>query len=202
MRGRGLSAAALLAACSVAVMPVPLSAQGQPPSSGPALAIQAGWGLVIPAETEEIEWKVVYGAAFEYAFSRRFSLSLNLDHFSLENATGRFGFTRLVLQPALMTGRRANPKLFAGPRVGWVWKSSRLLPLFQDPATAHAVSVGLVAGTRSYLAPTVAVEWAVIADLMRFGDLVADGLSVHGTSSSATSLVFRAGIVLVLRGGQ
>jgi hypothetical protein len=179
--------------------PMPVRAQREPPAIGPALAIQAGWGVIVPSETDQIEWKVVFGAGFEYAFSHRFSLALHLQRFAIDNPAGRFGYTGLVLQPMLLTRGRDNPRLFTGVRIGHMWKSSRAAAVFQDPATAHAVSLGLVAGTRSYLAPTVAVEGALLGDLMRFGDVVADGLSVHGTSSSSVSLIFRVGLVLALQ---
>lgn len=177
-----------------------LSAQHTPPLPGPALAIQGGFSVVVPSETDEVEWQIAYGAGFEYAFASRWVAAAGLDHFGFENFAGRFGFTRLVLQPMLFTSRRGNPRLFAGLRVGHGWKSSRDAAVFLGPATATGPIVGIIAGSRSYLARTVAVEAAVVGDVAWFGDLVADGLAVYGTSGTVTSIIFRVGLVLSLAG--
>jgi hypothetical protein len=82
-------------------------------------------------------------------------LATGLDHFGIENFAGRFGFTRLVLQPTLFSGGRTNPRLFAGLRVGHGWKSSRDAAVSLGSATATGPIIGVIAGSRSYLARTV-----------------------------------------------
>jgi hypothetical protein len=177
-----------------------LSAQQPPPLAGPALAIQGGFSVIVPWETGELEWQIAYGAGFEYAMSHRVVLSAGLDHFGIENFAGRFGFTRVVLQPMLFSGGGNNPRLFAGLRLGHGWKSSRDAAVFLESATATGPTIGALAGSRSYLARTVAIEAAIVGDVGWFGDLVADGLAVYGTAGTATSLLFRVGVVLSLRG--
>jgi hypothetical protein len=177
-----------------------LPAQPPPPLAGPALAIQGGFSVVLPSETDELEWQIAYGAGFEYALSHRVVLATGLDHFGFENFAGRFGFTRLVLQPMLFSGGRSNPRLFAGLRVGHGWKSSRDAAVFLGSASATGPTLGVIAGSRSYLARTVGIEAAVVGDVAWFGDLVADGLAVYGTAGTATSLLFRVGLVLSLSG--
>ncbi len=183
-------------------MPSTLLAQRHTPIYVPALAIQGGWTVTKPSETDGIEWEMVFGAALEFTFSRRFALGLDVEHFGIENFAGRFGYTRLVLQPLVLSRTPANPRFFGGLRAGYAWKTCRQATVFSDPATARGASVGLIVGSRSYFSPTVAVEGALAGDVMWLGDLVADGLAVYGTESAATGLTFRAGLVISLRGGE
>lgn len=57
----------------------------------------------------------------------------------------------------------------------------------------------------SFLASTppswFAVEGALVGDLRLFGDLVADGLAVRGTKSSAINVVLRLAVVVAFGGG-
>ena len=200
MREQRARIAPAVAAAVLLGAPPSLPAQHPPPLTGPALAIQGGFSVVVPSETGELEWQIAYGAGFEYALSHRVVLSAGLDHFGIENFAGRFGFTRVVLQPMLFSGGGNNPRLFAGLRVGHGWKSSRDAAVFLGSTTATGPTIGAIAGSRSYLARTVAIEAAVVGDVGWFGDFVADGLAVYGTAGTATSLLFRVGVVLSLRG--
>jgi hypothetical protein len=59
--------ASAVAAAVLLGAPPSLPAQDPPPLTGPALAIRGGFSVVVPSETDELEWQIAYGAGFEYA---------------------------------------------------------------------------------------------------------------------------------------
>jgi hypothetical protein len=150
--------------------------------------MQGAWGSVLASDTDEMDWVIAVGAGFEYRFSSRFALGGNLESVGFHLRADRVDLSRVVLQPTLFSSGSAMPRVFAGVRMGFAWRSARG-DGYWVPVTPGqgGLTLGLILGYRSFVSRRIGVEGGLVGDVMRVA-----------TSTAVTSLLIRVGVVLSL----